>query len=240
MSETVQLIESAMRADAERLRSISQNIANAEVPAYRRQLLVTRGAFDNAMAATAPPLLADAPLTQRVDDRRAGTLKATGEPLHLAIEGGGFFALQGANGVLLTRRGDLHVGSDGTLLAATGEPVLGVEGLLQMGTTAPQIDPDGTVRDGAQLLGQLRLVAVADESRLEALGNGTYAVAATSALEEASGLIRQGYLETSNVNPTGEMVDLMETLRHFDTSQKLVHGYDQMLEKAISELGKVG
>jgi flagellar basal body rod protein FlgG len=42
------------------------------------------------------------------------------------------------------------------------------------------------------------------------------------------------------VNPTGEMILLMEALRRFETAQRYVRGYDQMLEKAISELGKVG
>lgn len=53
-------------------------------------------------------------------------------------------------------------------------------------------------------------------------------------------LVRQGFLETSNVTPVGEMVQMMETLRHYEAAQRFVRGYDELLEKAISELGKVG
>lgn len=240
MSDAIGLIEGAMRADADALRVIGQNIANAEVTAYRRQISVTRTGFDEVVDAQAAGMPM-APEVDVVSDSRAGTLRATGEPLNLAIEGSGFFALQGPAGTLLTRRGDLHVSPEGLLVAASGEVVLGTDGPIHLGTTTPQVKADGTILEGADAIAQLRIVHVADERQLQSLGNGLFSVTDNAAiLEDAGSSVRQGYLESSNVNPTGEMVLLMETLRHFEAAQRYVHGYDQMLEKAISELGKVG
>jgi flagellar basal-body rod protein FlgG len=105
----------------------------------------------------------------------------------------------------------------------------------------PEIDSAGNVHVGADVVGRLRIVQVADESQLQYIGNGMYESAVTSAYDtDGQTLVRQGFLETSNVTPVGEMVQMMETLRHFEAAQRFVRGYDELLEKAISELGKVG
>jgi flagellar basal-body rod protein FlgF len=241
MSNAIGLIESAMRADADALRVIGQNIANAEVTAYRRQIAVARAGFDEAVDTQATSLAAAAPTADVVIDTSSGALQSTGEPLNVAIEGPGFFALQGASGTLLTRRGDFRVSADNVLVAASGEPVLGVDGPIRVATASPQIRADGSIVEGSDVVGQLRLLHVADETKLQSLGNGVFAAPVDAMTSDASSSnVRQGFLEASNVNPTGEMILLMEALRRFETAQRYVRGYDQMLEKAISELGKVG
>jgi flagellar basal-body rod protein FlgG len=241
MSEAIGLIGNTMRADADALRVIGQNIANAEVTAYRRQISVSRPGFEQTVEAMASSPAIGAPVADTVTDSRTGTLRSTAEPLNVAIEGAGFFVLQGASGLLLTRRGDFHVSPDGILTAASGEAVLGTQGPIQLSTASPQIGADGVIHDGADVLGQLRLLQVADEERMQSLGNGVFVAPGDArAIDAGASVVRQGFLETSNVNPTGEMVQLMETLRHFEMAQRFVRGHDQMLEKAISELGKVG
>src|SRR5689334_12539455 len=112
MSDVLQSITSAMQADVAALRAISQNIANAGVPAYRRQI-----ALSSSSAASFEQLL-PTPAAHQTDalteleprfeplvfDRTPGTLKSTGEPLHIAIEGEGYFVLQAEQGTRLTRR----------------------------------------------------------------------------------------------------------------------------------------
>lgn len=238
MTETIGVIEAAMRADAEALRVIGQNIANAEVTAYRRQIPINQ--LDYAQVVSEldgqPPMSFATAI-----DSRPGTLRSTGEALDLAIEGSGYFALQSPSGVVLTRRGDFRVNADGVLSSASGLPVLGTGGPIAIGASVPTIDADGSVRIEDEIVGQLQLVHVAADAPLQYLGEGLYtAPVSDQAGAEGYGAIRQGVLETSNVTPVGEMVQLMETLRHFEASQRLARGYDQMLEKAISELGKIG
>jgi flagellar basal-body rod protein FlgF len=236
MSDTIALIEAAMRADADAVRVIGQNIANAEVTAYRRQVPVQVAEFDSIVDAAAQ---VGRPSAEVAVDTRAGTLKTTGEALDLAIEGGGFFVLESAGGPVYTRRGDFHVAADGVLSAASGNAVLGAGGPIQLGDALPTIESDGSVRVGADVLDRLQVVQFADEAKLEYLGDGQYANPHALAVSEAGYAgVRQGFLETSNVQPVAEMVRLMETMRHFETAQRLVRGYDQMMEKAISELGR--
>jgi flagellar basal-body rod protein FlgG len=240
MSETLSQIEHAMRGDAETLRIIGQNIANAEVTAYRRQIAVAHVPFQQAVDELAPTLLDQRAELHIVNDLEPGTLKPSSEGLDVAIEGDGFFMLQGTDNVLLTRRGDFHRSAEGTLVASSGQAVLGTQGTIQLDSAAVDIDAQGVVRAGDAVLGQLKLVRVSDVSQLSSLGNGLFTLATNNAaIEDGSVRVRQHFLEGANVNSTGEMVQLMETLRHFEAAQRFVRGYDQMMEKAISELGKV-
>jgi flagellar basal-body rod protein FlgG len=230
MSEMMAVLEAAMRADADALRAIGQNVANADVTAYRRQVPVQSSNFATQL---------DAIASEQAIDRRAGTLKTTGEPLDLALEGNGYFVLQSAGGPVYTRRGDFHVSAEGVLTAASGEPVLGTSGPIHIGSATATVEADGTVRVDQDAIDQLQLMYFGDEAKLQYLGNGLYADAGDArATDIGYASIRQGFLESSNVAPVGEMVQLMETMRHFEATQRLVRGYDQMMEKAISELGR--
>lgn len=242
MSDTIAIIEASMRADAESLRVLGQNIANAEVTAYRRQIPVQAAGFDALVgfAAVDPTgTQAREPVTELAVDTRPGTLKTTGQPFDLAVEGNGFFVLQTAAGPVFTRRGDFHAGADGILTAASGHVVLGANGPIHVGAGLPSIEADGSVRIGADIVDQLQLNHFADESKLRYVGEGLYADVDGAAVPiDGYAVVRQGFLETSNVVPVTEMVQLMETMRRFETAQRFVRGYDQMIEKAISELGK--
>jgi flagellar basal-body rod protein FlgF len=239
VSEAIALIESAMRADAEALRLIGQNIANAEVTAYRRQIPLSSVGY--SQIATEMERSENALSTGVAIDPQPGTLRATGETFHIAIEGSGYFAVQSPAGIALTRRGDFRVNAQGMLTSASGHPVMGTSGPLLIGASSPVISTDGTVSVDDEVIGQLQIVQVAPDAQLQYLGEGMYAAASgVLASNDGYGAVRQGFLETSNVTPVGEMVQLMETLRHFEASQRFVRGYDQMMEKAISELGKIG
>jgi flagellar basal-body rod protein FlgF len=240
MSDTIQIISNAMHADVDNLRVVSQNIANTETTAYRRQLTVSHLQFEQLLGAANGQLPSAAATQMQVAfDLQPGTLKSTTEPLHVALDGPGFFVLQSDQGPVLTRRGDFHIGADGTLVSATGNPVLGAKGTIQLGSAAPAIGADGAIKVDGDLVDQLRVANVTDTSRLVSLGDGNYRID-PAYLEEGDshGAVRQGFLESSNVTPVNEMVQLMETLRRFEAGQKFVHAYDGMLDKAISELGK--
>jgi flagellar basal-body rod protein FlgF len=245
VSGTISMIEATMRADAEAVRVIGHNIANAQVAGYRRQIPVNSLSSTFAIAADEATVNAQAtemsaPATHVATDLRAGTLKSTGRPLDVALEGSGYLVLQGPSGPLLTRRGDLQVSAQGMLTSASGEAVLGEQGPIEIGTDIPVIDADGSVRVNDQVLDRLQVVQVTNEAALQYLGNGLFdgAEAAGIVVQEQS-LLRQGFLEASNISPVGEMVQMMEAMRRFEGAQRLVRGYDQMMEKAISELGKV-
>jgi flagellar basal body rod protein FlgG len=94
------------------------------------------------------------------------------------------------------------------------------------------------VRVAGEIAGQLRIAQVSPETQLTPLGGDLYRAAEMQDADPAA-RVRQGFLETSNVESVQEMVRLIETMRHFETVQRFVRGYDDMVGKAISELGKV-
>ena len=237
MSDAIAALSDAMRNDAETLRVIGQNVANIETVAYRREIAVMRSNFDqvtdDARAALAQPQTIDT-----VIDLRPGVLKSTSETLHLALEGPGFFVVDTPQGEALTRRGDFRLDSAGRLVTQAGLPVLGDGGAIQLEGATPQIAPDGTVRVNGEIVARLRIAQVATESQLTALGGDLYGAVQLPEANDAA-RVRQGFLEASNVESVQEMVRLMETMRHFESVQRFVRGYDDMMGKAISELGKV-
>jgi flagellar basal-body rod protein FlgG len=236
MSEAIAALSDAMRNDAETLRVIGQNVANMETTAYRREIAVLRPfeqVADDARVAAEKTLS-----IETVVDQRPGTLKSTSEPLHLALEGPGFFVVETPQGEALTRRGDFRLDNESRLVTQAGLPVLGDNGVIRLDGATPQIAPDGTVRVAGNVVAQIRVAQISQDAPLTPLGGDLYR-ADQLPDADAAARVRQGFLETSNVESVGEMVRLMETMRHFEGVQRFVRGYDDMMGKAISELGKV-
>ena len=242
MSDAIAALSEAMRNDAETLRVIGQNVSNIDTVAYRREIAVMRSSFDQAADLARAELGTSAELSAPVDfetavDQRPGTLKASSEALHLALEGPGFFVIDTPQGEALTRRGDFRLDSEGRLVTQKGLPVLGENGHVQIAGT-PQIAVDGAVRVDGTVVAQLRIAQVAPGAPLTSLGSDLYG-GDQLPQGDSSARVRQGFLEASNVESVQEMIRLIETMRHFEGVQRFVRGYDDMMGKAISELGKV-
>jgi flagellar basal-body rod protein FlgG len=250
MTTTIELIAGAMQSQAEGLRTIGQNIANSQSVAYRREIPVSHATFEQVAAAdgtSATSAAAGSGVGSQAAgpargalDLTPGTLQSTASPLHLAIEGSGFFVVSTSRGEMLTRRGDFRLDGEGQIVTQSGDPVLGTSGPIVITGDQPTISPDGTVRVGTDVMGQLRIVDVASGSALSPVGDCSYVLAdGEQALESPSPTIRQGFLETSNVQTVNEMVQLMDTMRRFEAGQHFVRGYDDMMDKAITTLGRI-
>jgi flagellar basal-body rod protein FlgG len=237
MSDSIAALSDAMRNDAETLRVTAQNVANIETVAYRREIAVMRQSFDQVTDDARAEMTGTQTLETAID-LRPGTLKSTSEKLHLALEGPGFFVVETPQGEALTRRGDFRLDSEGRLVTQAGLPVLGESGAIHLEGGAPQIAPDGNVRVNGEIVARMRIAQVASESKITPLGGDLYSATQLPEGNDAA-RVRQGFLEASNVESVQEMVRLMETMRHFESVQRFVRGYDDMMGKAISELGKV-
>jgi flagellar basal body rod protein FlgG len=83
----------------------------------------------------------------------------------------------------------------------------------------------------------LRIVKVADEGALTAVGNGLYM--ANAPLTNATGfVVYQGAQERPNVDMTADMVRMMEVSRHIESMQRAIVAYDGVLNSGINQLGK--
>jgi flagellar basal-body rod protein FlgG len=178
-------------------------------------------------------------------DEGQAPLVATGRPLDLAIDGRGYLILgDGSDRVLgYTRGRSFHCDSDGYLVDAAGRFLMQEDGLrLQVPVGAAgdlTIAPDGTVQvAGAEEgetedVGQLHLVLPAEGSGIRPLGDGLYGMEDGTELPAGeTGTIRQGYLETSNVDLGQEMLNLILAQRSFQLNGRVLQTADQMLDLA--------
>lgn len=221
--DALSVTEASLLHDVERLRMLSHNLANATTPGFRRDIGVAR-AFE-------------AHLTAEID-RTQGAMRYSANALDVALEGDGFFVLQSPAGPVYSRRGSFRLDAGGRLVGADGSAVLGSAGEIVLSHSEPRIDQAGNVWDGETLAGTLRVVRLPSDAPLVSLGGGLYACDAARLEELELPRVRQGYLEASNVVPMREMVRLIETLRHFEASQRLLRSHDDMTERALSLLGE--
>jgi flagellar basal-body rod protein FlgG len=170
-----------------------------------------------------------------------GVLRNTGNVLDIAIEGDAFFEVMSPHGRLYTRQGNLHVDAEGRLIDVAGRGVVGVDGDIFVNGGQPQIKDDGQVFVGSEYRGQLKLSRFDAVEALEKIGAGMYQSSAMpNAVNGAPDVrVRQGYVEASNVDPTREMVNLITVSRHFESVQKALSTYDQMMDSAIKTIGEV-
>lgn len=246
MSEALDLAELAMINDLARMRVVSQNLANVSTTGYRADIAAARLFRPELLRAQGEILLSPQDtLTPRIEaftSHLDGTIRYTGNPLDAALKGDAFFAIETPDGEAYSRDGAFQLSPAGQLVNAAGYPVLSTSGLLRVGTPTPRIDSQGNVFDGEDFLGQLKLVRFAKPEQLVRAGGGYFLPGpgqlALAADVEEENLVRQAYLENSNVQMSSEVVRMMEILQHFRSSQNVIRGYDDMLNTAIRTIAE--
>jgi flagellar basal-body rod protein FlgG len=177
-----------------------------------------------------------------------GTINPTGNPLDLALDGEGYFQVQLPGGRLgYTRAGNFSRSADGQLVTAQGFPVQPPITIPE-GASAVTVANDGTVSavvgsaDPTEL-GQITLASFVNPAGLQALGDNFLSETAASgqaqlgpAGDGGRGAIRQGMLESSNVNVVEELVDMIECQRAFEINSKMISAVDEMLRNANQTL----
>ncbi len=236
----------------------ANNLANSQTTGFKRDLAMVQArqnAFreDPSMASyrfPAPPALLNqgggVSVLPSIMEMSQGMLQQTGNKTDLALEGQGFFTIQGATAgqQQLTRDGRFLINNDGTLVTAnTGRPVLDASG--QKITLNPQlpvfVSSNGQITqttDGSAGV-QLGIVELTDPSKLQKLGGNALAATDPAALTPAkSTIVRQGSLEASSVDPITEMINMMEGQRVFEANAKMISMQDQTLTE-LNTIGRV-
>lgn len=244
MSDIIGVVESSMIGDMQRLDTISNNLANVSTPGFKRDIAVTNS-FESVLLDAQQNIENQNQLSRSVDpntnvvDERQGALKYTGNALDVAIEGDGYFEVKKGGETFLTRQGTFTLDSRGTLVTPSGLAVQGSSGEIRLTTSNPRIDQQGKIWNGKDMVEQLAMVQLPANVQLKHVGGGLYQSAGGN-YREISGdqvNIRQGYFETSNVKTNSEMVQMIEVMRHFETSQRVVKSYDDLLDTAIRSIG---
>jgi flagellar basal-body rod protein FlgG len=226
MDRGLYIAASGMLAELARQDQLANDLANASTPGYKAdraaqhsfgQLLV-RNMNGEAVGTTAT----GARLERQVTDLSAAPLRQTDEPLDLAVDGDGYFAVRTSQGVRYTRNGQFTAAANGTLTDQMGNPVLGQNG------TPVKINADGTVAAGAVGVFALTNVAKAGDSTFTGTAAG-----------RGRGTVRTGALEESGVDAAHTMVEMMASLRAFEAGQKAITTIDETLDRASGQVGSI-
>jgi len=172
-------------------------------------------------------------------DLGQGELKATGNPLDLALEGQGFFAIQTSNGVRYTRDGAFSRSPKGVLQTSQAEPVLDASlKPITIPTGNVYVAPDGSISvstpDGSAIVGKVGTFGFSDTSVLAAEGsdrfsaNGAKAIAANISIE-------QGSIEGANENAIHGTMELVLVQRQAEMMQKALSVFNNDFDKTASE-----
>ncbi|PIS11700.1 MAG: flagellar basal-body rod protein FlgF [Bdellovibrio sp. CG10_big_fil_rev_8_21_14_0_10_47_8] len=260
---------SGAMAQSERMDTIANNLANVNTPGFKRDQQV----FNEYLTANEkPPSVIQVPripasvesfydmqggdksfvdATGTFTNFSQGSLKMTGNPLDVAIDGDGFFEVATPSGLKFTRVGAFKIDGNGQLVTKDGLPVLksGEPGadmasrVIRVSGEAPVVITEGgDIMEGENNIGRLSLVSIPQKDSISKVGGSLYEFKANAQPEVsqvANPSLKQGALEMSNVNVVQEMTDMIATTRVFESTQKAIHAYDSMADKLINVVGSV-
>lgn len=238
-----------MKARMRSLEVVANNVANASTTGFKAELTHQQSVEEKAVAETEGQ-----PPEQAAIARRAGSgilgvlsgtatnytpggLRETGNPLDIGLIGKGFLVVMTPRGERYTRAGNLALNRDGQLVTPDGDLVVGEKGPVTVPRGEVVIGEDGTIAVQGKQTDRLKVVRFPN-SGTELMKEGSTLFAAAEGvrpLEDNQTRFRQGYLETSNVDPIAEAVMLIQIQREFEALQRVM----KLKLAGEDEIGKI-
>ena len=238
-----------MTRETKRLDIVSNNLANASTTGFKS---------DGAVCGTFKKALNDVMVSgSRIDVANytpdivktytkftQGSLRSTGNSTDLAIsnDDNAFFTVEDKNGnQLYTRDGAFIIDKDNYLVTSEGYKVLDTNGeYININDNEFGISVSGQISsNNGEIIGNLLISSFDNPETLNKIGDNMLEASPNSVSREFDGEIQQGYLEMSNVNTVSEMVNMIAISRAYEANQKVLQSQDEMLGKAVSDVGRV-
>ena len=237
-------------ARTQALDTAANNLANAGTVGFRAQRDYFRSVLAGIGNETSPSQVGGAVndfgvLGGNLIDEGQGAVTATGNPLDLALNGPGFFAIQTQQGVQYTRDGAFLRSDTGQLQTAQGEPVLDATGQpITVPTGAISIAPDGsisvTTAEGSAIAGKIAVCGFPPDTALVALGTNRFVAPEGVQAAGVDTAIQQGSLEGSNLDVVNGTMQLILVQRQAEMMQKALSVFNNDFDKTAAEdLGRV-
>ncbi|MGD9536929.1 MAG: flagellar basal-body rod protein FlgF [Alphaproteobacteria bacterium] len=219
---------------------VAQNIANASTTAYKGERILFEEHLYQSADGSSVSYVVEAG-TKR--DHAAGRIERTGNDLDVAVNGDGYFVVDGKNGPAYTRQGHFQLDGKGTLVTSSGAPVLDANSRpIVIGRASHvTIGRDGTIATDRGPLGRIQLVEIENEDQLQRLGEGLFAYGGEppKPMQPEEVDLQQGALEASNVSPIVEMTRMIELVRSYQSAQRMMDTDNELLRKSIQEMTAV-
>jgi len=236
-----------MMAAQTRSEVIGDNVANVKTPGYKEQL-ASNIAFPSMLIERmggnqASETVQIGGLGTGVGVDRAalsnvqGALQTTDLKTDLALTSPGYFVVQTLGGERYTRNGQFQIDGNGTLQTPDGNAVLGEKGPIGPLSSDFSVKADGTIMDKGQSLDRLRVVDIPADA-LKREGQSLYS-ASQPVQASTTAQVLQGSIEASNVDLSGQMIQMMTVMKAYEANQRVIQTEDSMLDKAVNEVGKI-
>lgn len=245
-----------------RMEGLTNNIANATTPGFKKDnylfksfpemLLIEKGGYQNERLPFLQPVRKvgitgiGARLTDVTTDFSMGNIQETGNKTDILLKGQGFFTVSKPDSedpgrLLYTRNGAFRVDEEGYLATAGGYRVLGEQGDIFIGEAELrfQVSGDGSILIDNEQVDKLRLAEFSNLDDLYKETDDMFVDGAGTAERASATIAAQGFLEGSNVNAIDEMVNLISTTRAYEANQRLIQAQDELLSKAVNEVGSI-
>ena len=241
MNRGIYPILSGALAQERQMQVFSNNVANVNTAGFKQDESLFRSLMSRSMGNGVP-----GGSTERVfvsaqglkTVLESGRLRKTGNPYDMAIRGPGFFEVKTAQGIRYTRNGEFRLDGHRRLVTEMGDPVMGQRGEIKLAQGDVQVSPGGAIQVNGQQSDKIKVVEFADSMPPRKSENGLFSGDKPKASKDV--VIETGYVEESNVNALTEMVKMIQSMRMYESAQKLIQAFDHMTELAVQDVGKLG
>ena len=234
------------------MENITNNITNADTTGYKKEYVVSHS-FDDEMirrindndphilarTKIAGPLDMGTQVDQLYINFDTGSFEGTERPTDFALEGDVFFAVQTEAGERYTRCGAFYIDETGYLTDGEGNYLLGNNGPIYVGGLNFHVSEYGDVTIDGRYVDSIRVASFADNGQLRKQGSNLYYSLEDPLAAANPYKILQGYLETSNVDIAREMVDMITVYRTYESNQRMLTMIDEIVGKAVNEIGRL-
>ena len=259
MNQALWIAKTGLEAQQTRMSVVSNNLANVNTTGFKRSDAIFQDLLYQNISQPGGQTSQDTQLpsglmlgtgTRVVATEKLysqGNIVKSENPLHVAIEGRGFFQVLLPDGTLAyTRDGTFQLDSQGQVVTSTGyqvQPAI----TIPDGAQGITIGNDGTVsvslagQASPTQIGTLQLADFVNPSGLQPIGENLAQETAASGSPQTGtpglnglGKTLQNSLETSNVNVVEELVNMIETQRAYEMNSKAIEATDGMLKFIVN------
>ena len=235
MQKGIYIALSGAVLNQKQMETVAQNIANVDTTGYKKDSLTFQQyLIPQDVVNPDPDGRVMSALSSFNTDHSQGNFLKTENPLHVAVDGTGLIALEGN---LYTRRGDFTKDSNGYLVTSSGVKVLGAKGPIRLPDGTIAVSQSGEITVNGTPVDTMKVKDLAEATALSKVGESAFT--STQIGTQSKSLLKQGYLEKSNVDSMKEMVNMIQTLREFESYQKAIQTFDAAAGKVNNDIGRL-